>query len=146
MLPSRLNTDQPVESRRPRMRFESRCAEEGDSNSSEFAGRVQQEAEEESREIVGLVIDSSSDEEQFDQYHYFKSFVENTMSYPSPKYNDEADAEAHIQAFLTTWQANHISQRLSEDDVDISKIAELGLSLEGQSVNWYSQHGVGEFE
>ena len=58
------------------------------------------------------------------------------MSYPYPKYNDEADAEDHVRAFLTTWQTNHVSQRLSEADADKSKIVELGLSLDGQSTNW----------
>ena len=33
----------------------------------------------------------------------------NTMSYPYSRYNDEADVEAHVNAFLTTWQANHVS-------------------------------------
>ena len=68
------------------------------------------------------------------------------MPYPYPKYHDEADTEAHIHAFLTTWQSNHVSQRLSEADADKSKIAEFGLSLGGQSANWYSQHEVREFK
>ena len=58
------------------------------------------------------------------------------MSYPYPKYNDEAYTEAYIHAFLTTWHANHVSQRLSEVNADKSNIAEFGLSLEGQSANW----------
>ena len=62
--------------------------------------------------------DSSSDEEQFHQQQ------EDTMLYPYPKYHDEADTEAHIRAFLTTWQANHVSQRLSKTDADKSQIAE----------------------
>ena len=33
----------------------------------------------------------------------------NTMLLPYPKYNNEPDVEAHIRAFLTTWQANHVS-------------------------------------
>ena len=49
------------------------------------------------------------------------------MPYPYPKYHDEADVEVHIPAFLKTWQANHVSQRLSEADADKSKIAEFGL-------------------
>ena len=53
------------------------------------------------------------------------------MSYPYPKYNDEAYTEAYIHAFLTTWHANHVSQRLSEVNADKSNIAEFGLSLEG---------------
>ena len=68
------------------------------------------------------------------------------MSYPYPKYNDEVDAEAHVCAFLTTWQTNHVSQRLSEADADKPKIVEFGLSLDGKSTNWYSQHEAGEFE
>ena len=38
---------------------------------------------------------------------------EDTMLYPYPKYNDELDAEAHVRAFFTTWQANHVAQRLA---------------------------------
>ena len=68
------------------------------------------------------------------------------MLYLYPKYNDQVDAEVHIRAFLTTWQANHVSQRLSEANADKSKIAEIRLSLEGQSTKWYSQHDAGEFE
>ena len=68
-----------------------------------------------------------------------------TMSYRYPKYNEKPDAEAHIRAFLTTWQANHVSQQLSVADADASKITEFGLSLEGHVVNWYSQYDQGEF-
>ena len=78
------------------------------------------------RVVPRLDTDSRSDEEKFDQHH------EDTMAYPYPKYNHEADAEAHVRAFLTTWQANHVSQRLLEMDVDKSKIVEFELSLEGQ--------------
>ena len=49
-------------------------------------------------------------------------------------------------AFLTTWHANHVSRRLSEADANKSKIVEFGLSLDGQSTNWYLQHEAGEFE
>ena len=45
-----------------------------------------------------------------------------------------------------TWQANHVSQILSEVDVNKSKIVEFILPLDGQSMNWYSQHEEGEFE
>ena len=68
------------------------------------------------------------------------------MSYPYPKYNDEANVEVHMCAFLTTWQANHVSQRLSEMDANKSKIAEFGLLLDGQSANYYSEHEEGEFQ
>ena len=62
----------------------------------------------------------------------------NTMPYPYPRYTYDVDVEAHVQAFLTTWQANHVSQRLSATDVETSKIAEFGLSLDGQATHWYS--------
>ena len=77
-----------------------------DFNSSEVTKQIQQEDEEEFREILELVTNSSSDEEQFDQHQ------EDTMLYQYPKYQDQADAKAHICAFLTMWQANHVSQRL----------------------------------
>ena len=51
------------------------------------------------------------------------------MSYPYPRYNGEANAEAQIRAYLTTWQANHTSKRLGLVEANISKIAEYGLSL-----------------
>ena len=68
-----------------------------------------------------------------------------TMSYPYPRYNDEADAEAHVCTFLRTWQTSHVSQRLAEQDANASKIAEFGLLLERQATNWYSQHNLTEF-
>mgnify|MGYP000712859657 CR=1 FL=1 len=83
-----------------------------DFNHSEITDQVQREAEEEFQGIPYLVSDSSSDEDQCHQQQ------EDTMSYAYPKHHDEADAEAHIRAFLTTWQANHVSQRLSEEDAD----------------------------
>ena len=77
------------------------------------------------------MTNSSSDEEQFHQ------FQEDTMSYPYPKYHDEADAEAHMRAFLTMWQANHVSQRLSKVDADKSKIAKFRFSLESYKAGTY---------
>ena len=67
------------------------------------------------------------------------------MPYPYPRYNGEADAEAHIRAYLTTWQANHASKRLGLVEANISKIAEFGLSLDGQAASWYSQNDIAEF-
>ena len=32
-----------------------------------------------------------------------------TMPYPYPQYNEEAGAETHVCAFLTTWESNHVS-------------------------------------
>ena len=68
------------------------------------------------------------------------------MSYPYPKYNDDANVEAHVHVFFTTWKANHVSQRVLEVDADKSKIAEFRWSLEGKWTNCYSQHEEGEFE
>ena len=70
---------------------------------------------------------------------------EDNMPYPYPKYNDEPDMEAHVQAFLITWPANHVSQELAQAAADASKIIEFGLSLEGQVVSWYSLHGPKDF-
>ena len=80
-----------------------------------------------------LMTDFSSDSE------------EDTMSYPYPRYNGEADAEAHIRAYLTTWQANHASKHFKIIEANISKIAEFGLSLDGQLASWYSQNDIVEF-
>ena len=68
-----------------------------------------------------------------------------TMLYPYPRYNEEADEEAHVRTFLTTWQANHMSQRLAMADVETSIITEFRLLRDGQASNWYSQHDLGEF-
>ena len=65
------------------------------------------------------------------------------MSYPYSKYREGADAEAHIRDFLTTWEVNHVAQRLSATSEEKSKIDEFVLSLDGPSVNWYSQNGAG---
>ena len=75
----------------------------------------------------------------------FSDSEEDLMSYPYPRYNGEADAEAHIRAYLTTWQANHASKRLGLVEANISKIAEFGLSLDGQAASWYSQNEISEF-
>ena len=95
------------------MRSEIRRAEEGNSNSVEFVEQIQQEPEGELSEVPSLYTNSSSDEEPSDQDCYLRNFVEvfeeDTMSYPYSKYNDEADVEVHMCAFLTTWQANHVS-------------------------------------
>ena len=41
-----------------------------------------------------------------------------TMLYPYLRHNEEADVEAHVCAFLTMWQANHVSQRLVATDAE----------------------------
>ena len=67
------------------------------------------------------------------------------MPDPYPRYNGDADAEAHICAYLTTWQVNHASKRLGLIEANISKIAKFGLSLDGQAWSWYSQNDIAEF-
>ena len=39
---------------------------------------------------------------------------EDNMPNPYPNYCDEPGAEAHVYAFLPTWEANHVSQLLTE--------------------------------
>ena len=67
------------------------------------------------------------------------------MRYPYPRYNGSTDAVAHIHAYLTTWQANHASKLLEMIEAHISKIAEFGLSLDGEAASWYSQNDIVEF-
>ena len=75
----------------------------------------------------------------------FSDSEEDIMSYPYPRHNGEADAEVHIRAYLTTLPANHASKRLGLVEANISKIAEFGLSLDGQAASWYSQNDILEF-
>ena len=56
------------------------------------------------------------------------------MSYPYSRYRDDADVEAHIRDFLTTWEINHAAQRVSAAAEDKSKIDEFVLSLDGADV------------
>ena len=137
MSPSRPSTTQFARSRRPDTRSESRPGKEDNSSDLEFVEQVQKEAEEELRTIPSLYTDNSSDEETSDQHRHLINlggvFGEDTMSYPSPKYNDEADAEAQMHAFLTTCQDNHVSQCLSEVDADKSKITESNKKISFRS-------------
>ena len=57
---------------------------------------------------------------------------------------DDRDAEAHIRSFLNTWQANHLTERLTVAEIDTSKIAEFTLSLDDPAAQWYSRHDPGE--
>ena len=52
--------------------------------------------------------------------------------YPYLFYNNKTKAKALIRAFLTMWQVNHVSQHLAAANVNVSKIAEFGLSVDGQ--------------
>ena len=66
------------------------------------------------------------------------------MPYPYPRYTDGPDAELHIRAFVSTWQPNHSTQRLSLAEIDASKIVEFMLSLDGPAARWYSRFDTGE--
>ena len=51
----------------------------------------------------------------------------------------------HICAFISTWKANHSTQRLTTAKIESSKIAELTLALDGPAARWYSRLDLGEF-
>ena len=72
-------------------------------------------------------------------------YEDDTMSYPYPKYRDDPDAKAHVYAFLQTWEANHVSQRLTEPEAERSKVAEFGMTLEGPAAQWHTKHLPGSF-
>ena len=71
--------------------------------------------------------------------------LDDTMPYPYPKYQDDPDAEAHVYAFLQTWEANHVSERLTELEAERSKVAEFGMTLEGPAARWHAKHLLGSF-
>ena len=83
------------------------------------------------------------------EHNPFLALLENsdfdTMPYPYPQYTDGPDAESHIRAFVSTWQANHSTQCLTVAEVEASKIAEFTLSLDGPAARWYFCHDSGEF-
>ena len=70
---------------------------------------------------------------------------DDTMSYQYPKYRDDPDAEAHVYAFLQTWEANHVSQRLMNVEAERSKIVAFGMTLEGPATQWHAKHLPGSF-
>ena len=66
------------------------------------------------------------------------------MSYPYSKYRDDPDAKARVYVFLQTWEANIVSQRLTDAKVERSKIMEFGMTLEGPT-QWHAKHLLGSF-
>ena len=68
------------------------------------------------------------------------------MPYPYSKFQEGANAEAHVRDFLTTWEINHGAKRQSVVAKDKSKTAEFVLSLDGQFANWFAQNGLRAFE
>ena len=71
--------------------------------------------------------------------------MDDTMPYPYTKYRDDPDAEAHVYAFLQTWEANHVSQKLTEPEAEVSKVTEFGMTLEGTASRWHAKHLLGSF-
>ena len=67
------------------------------------------------------------------------------MPYPYPKYCDDPDAEAYVYAFLQTWEANHVSQRLTEPEAEWSKVSEFGMTLERPASRCHAKHSPGSF-
>ena len=67
------------------------------------------------------------------------------MPYPYPRYIVGPDAESHIRAFVSIWQANHSTQWLTAAEVEASKIIEFIFFLDGPATRWYSRHDPGEF-
>ena len=65
---------------------------------------------------------------------------DDTMLYSYPKYRDDPDAEAHVYAFLQTWEANHVSQCLIDAKAQHSKIVEFGVTLEVPATRWHAKH------
>ena len=86
--------------------------------------------------------------EQMQDYLIVKGQIDpieyDIMPYPYPRYTDGPDAESHIRAFISTWQENHSTHRLTPAEVDASKIAEFTLSLDGPAARWYSRLEIGE--
>ena len=69
-----------------------------------------------------------------------KPCEDDTMLYPYQKYRNDPDAEAHVYAFLQTWEENHVSQRLTGPEAEWSKIAEFGMTLEGPAARLHAKH------
>ena len=92
------------------------------------------------------LVNSPLEDIQTEENSFYDIWADDTMPYPYSKYKDGADAEAHIRDFLTTWEINHATQRLSTTAEDKSKIAEFILSLDGPLANWFAQNGIRAFE
>ena len=75
---------------------------------------------------------------------YRKTLISTPCLYPYPRNTDGPDTESHIHAFVSTWQANHSTQRLSAAEIESSKITEFTLSLDGPAARWYCRHDAGK--
>ena len=54
-----------------------------------------------------------------------------TMAFSYPRFNGETDAATHVRLFLNVWNANHMAQRLPEEEAHQSKMTVFGLTLDG---------------
>ena len=103
-------------------------------------------AQHETEATIGSSSEADHNDNHTDRAHDISDIHDlDTMMFSYLLYNGEADAEAHVRAFLTTWQTNHVSQRLTEANAKASEIIEFGLSLDDQAVNWYLQHDLATF-
>ena len=119
---------------------------------STFIEQPQQESEAQSIVLPDPVTTNGSSfevEHPLDQPHQSTGRDNNVpRGYPKPK--TPTQFRTHTLGIMTKlmprcMQANHVSQRLVEADMNASKITEFVLSLEGQVTNWYSQHDLAEF-
>ena len=61
------------------------------------------------------------------------------MAFSYPRFNDKTNAATHILLFLNVWNANHMAQRLPEEEAHQSKMIKFGLTLDGRAMCWHSQ-------
>ena len=60
------------------------------------------------------------------------------MAFSYPQFNGETNAATHVRLFLNVWNANHMAQRLLEEEAHQSKMMEFGLTLDGRAAFWHS--------
>ena len=61
------------------------------------------------------------------------------MAFSYPRFNSETNAATHVHLFMNVWNANHMAQRLPEEEAHQSKMTEFGLTLDGRAAFWHSQ-------
>ena len=71
--------------------------------------------------------------------HKFRGLSIYTMAFSYPRFNGETYAATNVRLFLNLWNANHMAQRLPEEEAHQSKMTEFGLTLDGRAAFWHSQ-------
>ena len=61
------------------------------------------------------------------------------MAFSYPHFDGKTDAATHVRLFLNVWNANHMAQRLSDEEAHESKMTEFGLTMNGRAAFWHSQ-------